>query len=177
VYECNDARDDYSAQLKQGNVSGAFSWMTQETMDDLDDIDPYDQGGNFGDEDYDDDEYGTNKYAGLGKNGKQKQDEMEAAKMGVKEAGWLDDSSNGLDEIDKEPIKPTVNRSSNQWKSTVSDLKQKVLIERNKHIPENKSRTAKSKTDPNENDVKVVDQEYLIKKCKANKVQSCSKIG
>ena len=166
-YECNDARDDYSAQLKQGNASGAFPWMTQETMDDLDDIDPDDQGGDFGDEDYDDEDYGINKYAGLGKNGKQRQEEMEAAKMGVKEAGWLDDSPNGLDEIDKEPIQPTVQRSSNQWKSTVSDLKQKVLAERNKHIPENKSRTAKSKTDPNENDVKVVDQEYLTRDFKA----------
>jgi hypothetical protein len=38
-YECNDARDDYSTQLKKGD--GVFpQWMTSDTLDDLDDIDP-----------------------------------------------------------------------------------------------------------------------------------------
>ena len=164
-YECNDARDDYSAQLKRGDTSGG-SWMTSEMLDDLDDIDPNDQGADFGDENHEDEEYGTNKYAGLGKIGKSNQDEMDATRIGVKEAGWLDDSPNGLDEIDKEPIQPTISKSSNGWKTAVSDLRQKILGEKNKNIPINKSST-KAGIDPNENNVKVVDQEYLTKDFKA----------
>jgi hypothetical protein len=69
-YECNNARDDYSAQLKKGDASGGiFPWISSETLDDLDDIDSNDQGRDFGDDDHDNEEYGTNKYAGLGKTG------------------------------------------------------------------------------------------------------------
>ena len=166
-YECNDARDDYSSQLKKGDVSdGVFPhWLSSNTINDLDDIDPYDQGGDFGDEQLDDNHYGQSKYAGLGRNGKLRQDEMEEMKMGVKEAGWLDDSPNGISHIDKNPVKPTIEQSGTKWKATVTDLKQQVLAERAKNIPAIKSN--KPKQDPNENNVTIVDQEYLSKNFKA----------
>jgi hypothetical protein len=118
------ARDDYSAQLKKGDASdGIFPWLSPDSIDDLDDINAYDQGGDFGDEDHNDEDYGTNKYAGLGKTGMHNQDEMNSTKIAIKEAGWLDDSPNGLDEIDNNPIQPTVSKSSNGWKTAVSDLR------------------------------------------------------
>ena len=90
-YECNDARDDYSTQLKKGDVlDGAFpQWMSSEALNDLNDMDPYDQGADFGDNDSDDEVHGSAKYSGLGKYGRQKQEEMDATKIGIKEAGWL----------------------------------------------------------------------------------------
>ena len=82
-YECNDARDDYSAQLKKGDVSGGtFPWLSPDTVDDLDDINAYDQGDDFG-EDQNDEEYDTSKYAGLSKTGKSNQDEMETTKIAI----------------------------------------------------------------------------------------------
>ncbi|KAF8234271.1 hypothetical protein L208DRAFT_1213055, partial [Tricholoma matsutake] len=89
-YECNDARDDYSTQLRKGDVSGGIypHWMSADTLDDLDDIDPYDQGGDFEDGDHEKDkDYGKGKYAGLGRKGLLTQEEMEDMKMSVKEAG------------------------------------------------------------------------------------------
>ena len=40
-YECNDARDDYSAQLKQKNSSSQMSasWLTSDLIDNNDNID------------------------------------------------------------------------------------------------------------------------------------------
>ena len=47
-YECNDARDDFSAQLKKGNSSGGVfkQWMSSEDIADLDSYEFHD-GGNF----------------------------------------------------------------------------------------------------------------------------------
>jgi hypothetical protein len=155
-YECNDARDDYSAQLKKGDVlDGAFpQWMSSGALNDLDDTDPYDQGADFGDNDPDDEAHDMDKYSGLGKYGRQRQEEMDATKIGITEAGWLNDSPNGIAEIDKTNVKPTVQKSGTQWKVTVAEMKQKELADRNKNIPVNKSST-KAAVDPNENNVKV----------------------
>ena len=156
-YECNDARDDYSTQLKKGDVlDGAFpQWMSSEALNDLDDMDPYDQGADFGDNDPDDEVHGSAKYSGLGKYGRQKQEEMDATKIGIKEAGWLNDSPNGIAEVDKTQVKPTVKKSGTQWKATVTEMKQRELADRNKNIPVNRSSIKAAAVDPNENNVKV----------------------
>ena len=66
-YECNDARDDFSTQLKQGDTSsGIFpNWMSSDVIDDIDELNQ--NGDDFGDdEDLDDEEYGVNRYSILG---------------------------------------------------------------------------------------------------------------
>jgi hypothetical protein len=60
---------------------------------------------------------------------------MEAAKIGVKEAGWLDESPNGISEVDKTPIEPDIVQLGTKWKATISEQRQEVLAERNKNIP------------------------------------------
>jgi hypothetical protein len=141
--------------------------MSSDVLNDLEDPDPYCEGADFGDDPHDDDEHAANKYSGLGNKGKSNKDEMDAAKMGAKEAGWLDDSPNGIAEIDKDPVDPEVVNSGAEWKATVSDIRQQVLTERMRHIPANNSSNVKAASDPNENNVKVVDQTYLTKDFKA----------
>ncbi|KIJ90225.1 hypothetical protein K443DRAFT_15408 [Laccaria amethystina LaAM-08-1] len=88
-YECNDARDDFSAQQKKGDSEGIFpQWMSNETMLDLDELNAYD-GAHFGDAEYDenDQENIPNKYTDLGKYGRANQEQMNATKIAVKEAG------------------------------------------------------------------------------------------
>lgn len=87
--------------------------------------------------------------------------------MGAKEAKWLDESPNGIAEVDKDPVEPEVHNSSAQWKAAVNDTRQEVLAERTKHIPVNKPGNTKGVSDPNENNVKVVDKTYLTKDFKA----------
>ena len=63
-YECNDARDDYSAQLKKGNSEGGLfpQWMNSDIINSLDEDDNL-EGADFGDNEPDDeDDYGVKKY-------------------------------------------------------------------------------------------------------------------
>ncbi|KAF9455717.1 hypothetical protein BDZ94DRAFT_1293114 [Collybia nuda] len=159
-YECNDARDDYAAQLKKGDMpSGNFpEWMDSDLLNDLDEdnADFYD-GADFGfTEDINDEPH--NQYIGLGKIGKSKLYEMEATRIGVKEAGWLDESPNGIDLVNKVPLHPEIIQSGAKWKAA-------VLAERNRHLPEKKA-FGNQALDPNQNNVKIVDQSYLTKKFK-----------
>jgi hypothetical protein len=65
-------------------------------------------------------------------------------------------------------IEPTIAQSGLKWKASVADLRQQVLAERSKHIPSAKSnKSHKLWTDPNENNVRIIDQEYLNKGFKA----------
>jgi hypothetical protein len=99
-YECNDARDDYSAQLKKGNSEdGLFpQWMNSDIINSLDENDHL-EGADFGNNEPDDeDNYGVNKYTTLGRLGKLRQQEMEETRIGLTEAGWLDNSPNGLNQ-------------------------------------------------------------------------------
>ena len=136
-YECNDARDDFSAQLKKGDTSGGDNpqWMSSEVADDMDDLDQLHQGDDFGaGEGSDDEDYGKNKYSEPGILGRRKMAEMEAAKIGVKEAGWHDESPNGIADVNKTPLEPEVVQLSTKWKAAVTDKKQEVLAEQNRNI-------------------------------------------
>src|SRR5258705_6970044 len=86
-YECNDARDDYSALLKQKNATdGVFPhWFAS------------DNGGNNVDDNYDDEadftsheEYEMDQYTSIGKRGHQRIEQMAEIQKIVTSAGWLD---------------------------------------------------------------------------------------
>ena len=64
---------------------------------------------------------------------------MNATKIAVKEAGWMDESPNGIDEVDKEPIQPDILQSSSKWKASVDQKRQEELAQRNKNIPAQKN--------------------------------------
>jgi len=136
-YECNDARDDFSTQMKGGKASGGMfpQWMTTEVTDEIDDFNVNGHGDDFGDDSGPDDDYGVSKYSALGHNGAKSKAEMEAAENSVKGAGWLDESPDGLYEVDTEPLVPEIAQSSRQWKAAVQDKRQEALAERNKNIP------------------------------------------
>jgi hypothetical protein len=164
-YECNDARDDYSAQLKKGNSEGGLfpQWMNSDIINSLDEDDHL-EGADFGDNKPDDeDDYGVNKYTILGRLGKLRQQEMEETRIGLTEAGWLDNSSNGLNQ-NEASIEPSILQKGSRWKTSVDQERQKILAERNKNIP---SKSFKNTFDPNEYNVQLVDRFYLEKHFKA----------
>ncbi len=164
-YECNDARDDYSAQLKkENNESGIFpQWMNSDIINDLDNDDNF-AGADFGDNEPDDEnDYGINKYSTLGKLGKLRHQEMEETRLALTEAGWLDNSPNGLNKNEM-LIEPSILQNGSKWKASVDQERQKILSERNKNIP---SKIYKNISDPNENNVQVIDRSYLQKSFKA----------
>ena len=77
--------------------------------------------------------------------------------------GWTNKSPNGLEQIDKAPLAviPECMPNGLKWKALIEEKRQEVLAERNQHIPSKSS--FKIKTDPNENDVKIIDRSYLQK--------------
>jgi hypothetical protein len=164
-YECNDARDDYSAQLKKGNSEGGLfpQWINSDIINSLDDDDDF-EGADFGDNEPDNEnDYGVNKYTTLGRLGKHRQEEIEETRIGLNEAGWLDNSPNGLNQ-NEASIEPSILQKGSRWKASVDQERQKILAERNKNIP---SKSFKNISDPNENNVQVVDRSYLQKSFKA----------
>jgi len=138
-YECNDARDDFSTQLKKGQGSGGIfpQWMTTEVTDEIDDFNLNGHGDDFGDADDSpgDEDYGVNKYSTLGPRGTVCKAEMDATENSVRGAGWLDDSPDGLCCVNKEPLKPEVSQNSAKWKAALQEKRQNVLAERTKYIP------------------------------------------
>ena len=163
-YECNDARDDFSAQLKKGNSSGGVfnQWMSSEDIADLDGYEFHD-GANF--EQENDDECKAEKYTTVGRLAQLKQNEMTATRMALEDVGWTDKSPNGLEQIDKTPVLPEHMHNGFKWKALIEEKRQEVLAERNKHIPSKSN--LRTKADPNENDVRIIDRSYLQKSFKA----------
>ena len=150
--------------------------MTSELISELDQ-DHIQEGADFNDSDYDYDEdgenFGPNKYSVLGSHGRIVQAEMYATENIVRSAGWLNDSPNGVTEVNKTPIKVPVNQGGSQWKTAVQDTRQEVIAERSKNISKSNSKqlSTYNHDDPNENNVKIVDQSYLTRDFKAKSKQ------
>jgi hypothetical protein len=104
-YECNDARDDYSKQIKKGKQNnGAFpQWFSSDMMDEMDD--EFDEGADF--ETFDDqDPSNYIKYLQPGKQGMNRAYQMQEIQEKMKAAGWLDKSPDGLPQVNTTAIKP-----------------------------------------------------------------------
>ena len=131
-YECNDARDDFSAQLKKGNSSGGVfnQWMSSEDIADLDSYEFHD-GAKF--EQENNNEFNAEKYTTVGRLAQLKQNEMTATRMALEDVGWTDQSPNGLEQIDKTPVIPEHVHNGFKWKALIEEKRQNVLAERNKH--------------------------------------------
>ena len=151
-YECNNARNNYSAQLKKGNNEhGLFlQWMNSNIIDSLnDDVDCL-EGADFEDNEPDNENnYGINKYTTLNRLGKLKHQKMKETRLSLTKAGWLDNSSNGLNQ-NETMVQPNIIQNDLKWKASVDQQKQKILAERNKSIP---SKSFRKISDPNENNV------------------------
>jgi hypothetical protein len=182
-YECNDARDDYSAQLKIKNSSNSESpiWMLPgdegENVTDTEDAehilqdDCSDDGNSSGE-----DESEVNRYSELNRYGKILMAQMDAAANSVKNAGWLDESPDGLHHISTTPVKPQMELPGSRWKALTEDKKNEILAIRNSNIQAASTRTRSKNTfhpDPNENNAQIVNRLYISRnfKCDSNKVQ------
>ena len=170
-YECNDARDDYSAQLKQENGSShiSASCLTSDLIDNNDNIDFI--------EDYaehtldQDQEEGINEFMRLGKYGLLKQAEMDAMKHCMQAAGWLEDSPNGFNTVIDKLIEPGLVQLGSKWKAAVNNKRKEVLSERNNSNGGSASINLGTQHAVSEsfveNQAKVVDRSYLSRSYEA----------
>ena len=171
-YECNDARDDYSAQLKKNSdvSSLSASWLTSDMIDHQED--DFETGDDFehiesgvGNDDID-------RFMKFGRNGMLKQAEMDAMKRCMQMAGWLDKSPDGINTVSHEPINPSIVQMGSKWKTAVSDKRKEVISERDSGTS---TSTVLDTSNPQglaepfvENQVKIVDKSYLLKSFEAS---------
>ncbi len=147
--------------------------MNSETVENLEDCDNFEEGADFKINELEDEEEIFSKYHTLGRCGRIQMAEMEATKSSLKDASWLDQSPNGLPYINKVPFESEIFQVAQKWKTVVSDLRQEVLADRSKNIPinqnqnKNKNKNNKYPDDPNENNVAIVNQSYLLHDFKA----------
>src|SRR5215475_12841255 len=106
-YECNDARDDFSRQLKKGIQSdGVFpQWFSSDMMDELDDNLNYNQGDDFVNFN-ENDPSNHIKYIELGKKGMTKMNQMQEIDEKMKATDWFDRNSEYLSTSNISPIRP-----------------------------------------------------------------------
>src|SRR5882762_7938415 len=156
-YECNDARDDYSKLLKQKNATGGIfpHWFRSNDNNNFGDDDDYDGADCTVHKEQDADEY-----TAIGKKGLQRIEQMAEIQKIVTAAGWLDQCTGGSPSLDFKEIHPQELPPS-QWDAAVQEKRQQVLAERNKALPTQSGKQAG--TDPNQNDVQIVDRSYLRK--------------
>ena len=132
-YECLDARDDYSAQMKDNNKEDNKFWETSENN-------PLDQeftGWKDNDEDLNDEMYLT----GSSRQNDAKEEEMRHVEQVVAGAGWLDKSPDGINKIDPEGITPTVDNSGSQWNSLIQSMRKMIVADRSKNLPTGPNKT------------------------------------
>jgi len=160
-YECNDARDDYSAQLKRDDSANNIlpGWMSSDATTEWEGFDETEEFTNsdcIGQEDY-----GINKYTSLGPHGQIIKAQMDAAENSVKSAGWLDDSPDGVNLVDMDVFHPLVNQPGSKWKAVVQEKRQEILTERNIHMSDTPTSKSKNNNVLGQNNVMLVDQSYL----------------
>ena len=115
----------------------------------------------------DDAEYGPNQYSTLGVHGRLIKAQMDATDNIVRNVGWLDECPDGKLNINTTPLDVENDQTASQWKSVVQRKRQELIDDRGQHISQRSKSHNKTYSDPNENDVMVVDQSYFMNDFKA----------
>ncbi|EDQ98317.1 uncharacterized protein LACBIDRAFT_336072 [Laccaria bicolor S238N-H82] len=160
-YECNDARDDYSAQMKKKGEREGILGSWDDTGGKLDANFP--DFGEDGPLDVDESLYMLGDPNSINN---QKLHEMKRIENVVQNAGWLDPCIGNIDPVDVN-FKPEKERTGSQWNVLVQSLKKLFLETRSKNLPVAKA--DKERNGTSQNEVVVDDISYLDKKFKAKK--------
>jgi hypothetical protein len=161
-YECNDARDDYSAKLKKDEDKNGFfpSWASADILKDLDqNVFEYDDDTSI------DVEAAENIYLEPTSAYLKKLEDMNAIENIICNAGWLVKCPDVIEHINSQGFAPNIQMSSSKWSSVIKSAKDAVLALQGKHILVNNDGTPLKAC--NFNNVVVQDISYLQKDFKA----------
>jgi hypothetical protein len=170
-YECQDARHDFSNQLKKQNTSDNLqtSWMS--IAGEMLELEHADHNDEYGNGEYIENPDGIiDRYNKLSKRGETLLAEMIEAENIIQDSGWLDKSPDGINVTPQNSIQLSVIQSGKQWKTTIQKTRQEILEKRREHIPTNNSQIDRTNASFIEhNQVKVVDLSYLNKTFQTDK--------
>jgi hypothetical protein len=170
-YECLDARDDYAAQLKQGEGVGIFSVSDGDYEDNNEDVYHRQGYGDGNDFECEDDKIRIGRDIGKATNSTiNLRNEMHNI---MKTSGWFDKSPDGPPEYgDLTPIQPEINLTEKEWSNEVKAKREQVLQNKLNNISskdENPCINLKSGSYIHD-EVKMVDKSYLEQDFKADSV-------
>jgi hypothetical protein len=127
-YECNDAQDDYSAEMKKKDVKENIFGSWNDIGDELD------PNFSFTNEDSPSDvDEALYMLGNPDSINNQKLHEMNRIENVVKNAGWLDSCIGNIDPVDLN-FKPAEERSGSQWNVLVQSLKKLFIATRSKNL-------------------------------------------
>ena len=134
-YECLDARDDYSAQMKNNEKEDNQFWDSSDNNQ----IEEQEYTGwRDDDEELDDDIY----LNGSCRQNDAKENEMRLVEQVVAGAGWLDSSPDGVEIVDPEGFVPIVKNTSSQWSSLIQSIRKMIIADRSKNLPAGTSKSS-----------------------------------
>ncbi|KAH7905862.1 hypothetical protein BJ138DRAFT_1017128, partial [Hygrophoropsis aurantiaca] len=172
-YECLDARDDYSAQMRDGvnNLAGVMpEWVeeglhNEEDCNQTDTLFPVYDADNILDEQV------------IGKRTTKWNYDKAVVEQTLQTSGWLDTSLTPVEVDETEPFLPDNHIKVSEWKARVKNRRDEVLEQRSAGMaqsPARRSTTKDNKTmyeKPNE--VRLVDHTYLKKSFKPRSSKDC----
>jgi len=171
-YECLNAKDDFSAQLRKGTLLDQGicpKFMTLDMIADLDDDNLCNDDNFSGDESFesDDTEYNLNVYSQLGSHGRLIKAQMDATENIVRNVDWLNKCLDGTIEINTESLEIDISQTPSQWKVIVQHKRQELMAEQNEYALKKSRSQHPTYIDSNENDIMIIDQSYLTKEFRA----------
>ena len=164
-YECFNARDNYTAQMKKGEYVGIFSnWDVYDNLNDS----FHNQNRGEGDDFECNMDVMDNDNIIRPKTEKWNKDMLQVESL-LHTAGCFNESPDGLVDFgDLTPLVPTYLQSGKDWKVVVEKKRQELLNERSKYIYEHCNEpNSKAQHQKSLGDVKVVDKSYVTKSFKA----------
>ena len=163
-YECLDARDDFSAKQERGdNGSIIFQWKPDKDEFDWDEVDKDEEKAATG-ADFLMQEEETLESIRYRENFEKRLEEM---KRIIISSGWLDQSTDGLPDVDLTVYGPDVMQAAHKWQAAVQAKRQQLIAEKNKNMPKQQDNKYTTRKDPLTDDVKVVNKAYLDKTYRA----------
>jgi PIF1-like helicase len=126
-YECLDARDDYSAQMKDSEKEDHQFWESSDNNQ----LGQEYTGWRDDDEELNDDMY----LNGSCRQNDAKENEMRLVEQSVAGAGWLDSSPDGVEIVDREGFVPITKNTGSQWSSLIQNIRKMIIADRSKNLP------------------------------------------
>ena len=126
-YECLDARDDYSAQMKDSENEVNQFWESSDNNQLSQEYTGWRDA---------DDELNDNMYLnGSCRQNDAKEDEMRLVEQVVAGAGWLDNSPDGVEIVDPEGFVPITKKTGSQWSLLIQNIRKMIIADRSKNLP------------------------------------------
>ncbi|KZT23611.1 hypothetical protein NEOLEDRAFT_1018916, partial [Neolentinus lepideus HHB14362 ss-1] len=160
-YECYDARDDYSRQMKAGLIPGLTNIMNGTILDQMGAyIDQTDEMGIY--DDYTE-HLDATEYSQIGRQTARRIKQMEEMHSILNGAGWLDKCFDIRPLVPPKDAELIQRRNRQEWLDIIQSKRNLILQEKDKHRQSNiQNGTSVENGRYKWSEVKLVDQSYLL---------------